>query len=270
MEEVNTQNQGTSEGSMINKLKEKGVAPKDINDALNREKIKSAVSAEPGGEGSELQPSVMSPDKPQPLPTEGIELSDEDLTPPPAPARERDYSPKTREISEDPNPVPQIQEAQSEATQEYIPQPQEYIPPPTEYAPQENYDYPPEMTGTTNTDTMIEISEQVFFEKIKTIQKHVDDMNEFKTLSETKIDHISTRLKRIETVIDDLQKAILEKVGSYGRNLESIKKEMSMMQDSFGKMIGNIAEKHSHAHTHHTIRKKTTVLHKSSKKRTKK
>ena len=34
-----------------------------------------------------------------------------------------------------------------------------------------------------------------------------------------------------------MQIAILEKVGSYGQNLDSIKKEMSMMQDSFTKMV---------------------------------
>jgi hypothetical protein len=51
------------------------------------------------------------------------------------------------------------------------------------------------------------------------------------------MENISDRLKKIETIIDKLQIAILEKVGSYGKNLEGIKKEMSMMQDSFSKMI---------------------------------
>ena len=43
-------------------------------------------------------------------------------------------------------------------------------------------------------------------------------------------------MKRIESIIDKLQSSILEKVGSYGSNLDSIKKEMSMMQDSFGRI----------------------------------
>ena len=40
---------------------------------------------------------------------------------------------------------------------------------------------------------------------------------------------------RIEKIIDTLQIKILEKVGSYGRDLASTKKEMSMMQSTFGK-----------------------------------
>src|SRR3989344_4397433 len=39
-----------------------------------------------------------------------------------------------------------------------------------------------------------------------------------------------------------LQISVLEKVGSYGQGIESIKKEMSMMQDSFGKMVNPILD----------------------------
>ena len=37
--------------------------------------------------------------------------------------------------------------------------------------------------------------------------------------------------------MDKLQLAILDKVGSYGKNLDIVKKEMQMMQDSFGKVM---------------------------------
>ena len=92
---------------------------------------------------------------------------------------------------------------------------------------------------------------------------------------QTKIDNISDRLKRIESNIDTLQAEILERVGSYGRGIEGVKKEMSMMQESFGKIVNNLAdkaeEKHKHAQhhpaTHHKIEKKVTVTHKSSKKK---
>jgi len=75
-------------------------------------------------------------------------------------------------------------------------------------------------------------------------------------------------LKRIETSIDRLQSAILEKVGSYGRGLDSVKKEMGMMQDSFGKMVGVLADKAGEKHhvLHHA--KKTTM--KSGKRHSRK
>lgn len=258
MVEEDSRSEINSDQDVIGRLREKGVPPKDIDDALNREKIKSAVSADIEGPEENMQPSIMRPERPQPLPTEGTPPSDEDLALPIIESREIDRRPKTREISEE-SYVPQPQE-------EYVPSPQ-YAPAQEYsqgYAPQEIYDEYATSTGITDTDTMIEISEQVFSEKIKKIQKQIESMIEFKTLAETKIEYISARLKRIETVLDNLQSAILEKVGSYGRGLENIKKEMSMMQDSFGKMVGGLAEKH-HAHLTHHIKKNVTTHHLTKK-----
>ena len=77
----------------------------------------------------------------------------------------------------------------------------------------------------------IEIAEQVFAEKVRKIQKQLDKLNEFRTLSETRISNIEDRLKRIEEMFDKLQLSILDKIGSYGRNVSNMKKEMEMMQD---------------------------------------
>ncbi len=113
-----------------------------------------------------------------------------------------------------------------------------------EYYPQEGYSS--EGAGF-DTGTIVEIAEQVFSEKIKKIETQLEDLNEFKNLNQTRIDNIDERLKKIESIIDKLQITILEKVGSYGQNLGEIKKEMNMMQDSFGKIVNNIADKNSSA-----------------------
>ena len=68
-------------------------------------------------------------------------------------------------------------------------------------------------------------------------------MIEFKTLAQSKIESIDNRLKRMEILIDKLQIEILKEVGSYGKNLDTIKKELSMIEDSFGKAV----EKHKHS-----------------------
>lgn len=156
-------------------------------------------------DNEDMEPSIMM----APKPTTGArtkEINDEETYTPrpdyPAPEYEAQYPPQ-------------------EYSENYAPQQQDY----ESYAP--SYD----------SDIMIEIAEQVFAEKIKKIQKHVDESEEFKTLTRIKIDDIAERLKRIETTIDKLQITILEKVGSYGKNLESTKKEMEMMQDSFRKII---------------------------------
>ena len=250
---------GIPENEIITKLSQNGVSPNEINDALNQSKIKSAVSSEDssvheasGGEG--MQPSIMGTGTSEEgggesLPTENI--SDADLNPPNPSERQfssRRGGPATREI-------------EHEDSQEYTPQVQpsggyseyseaQYSSPQTspEY---EDYNYSPAQTG--DADTMIEIAEQVFFEKIKSIQKQVEDFSEFKTLSQVKMDNISDRLKRIELNIDRLQAEILNKVGSYGRGIESVKKEMEMMQDSFGKIVNQVVDSTEHSHqVHHT------------------
>ncbi len=113
---------------------------------------------------------------------------------------------------------------------------------PAEYSPeyQAQAEYP-----AMDTTTMIEIANQVFSEKSEKIQKQIDSLNEFKTLTETKVNSISERLKRIEKIIDTLQIKILEKVSLFGRSIESTKKEVSMLEDTLGKLTKKTAEKTS-------------------------
>ncbi len=170
---------------------------------------------------------------------------------------------------------------------EYPPQDQGYAPQPggmgaqefggDMYMPQDQGYYPQDQGyegGGSSTSTMVEIAEQVFTEKIQKIQKEVRELSEFKTLMESKIEHLTDRIKRVENITDKTQMAILEKVGSYGKGLDNVKKEVGMMQDSFTKMIPSLAEKAKH----HQTAKKTLVkkpikkvskklIKKSSKKR---
>ncbi len=134
----------------------------------------------------------------------------------------------SEDVSNSP-PAPNQQASQEMG--EYAPQPgqeQQYY--------QEDPNYAPSTGG--DTETIIEVAEQVFMEKIQKIEKKVDAFSEFKSLSEVKITNLEERLGRIEKIIDKLQISILEKVGSYGKKLDSTKKEMDMMQDSFRKVVG--------------------------------
>ena len=125
--------------------------------------------------------------------------------------------------------------------QYYSPQESPYLQPQeTEsYSPQEGYT---ENQGGFGTDTIIEIAEQVFEEKIKKLSQQISNFREFSAISETKFSNFENRLKKIESIIENLQIKILEKIGSYGQGLESIKKEMTMMQDSFSKTLPILAK----------------------------
>jgi len=228
LEEVTQmKNQGMSETDISNSLTERGISPKEINDALSQSQIKSAVSQE----GFDNPPI---PQKPTSTPS---------------------YTPQTREVEGSGYP-PQQELYSPQPLQEYAPQEQ--------YLPQEQYaDY----SQATETDTMIEVAEQVFFEKIQKIGKQVEKLTEFKTLSQTKIQTIEERLKKIESIINKLQIAILDKIGSYGRNLESIKKEMSMMQDSFGKVVNQAVRGERVSIPKKTVSHKKPTRKKTSKKK---
>ena len=262
-------NQGVPENEIINKLQEQGVSPKAINDAMDQSKIKDAVSKPVPGEG--MEPSIVE-GRTQPIgnsartqEARGSVPNDEFYIPQTKPNYPRNQPP-TQEYQEPANQSPPQTHNQEPATQEYQePATQNYEEQEgynqnyqegysdanyggqtgysEEYYPQESYEQDYGSYGG-GTDTMIEIAEQVFAEKMRKIQKQLEDLNEFKTLAETKLDNATSRLKRIENTIDKLQIAILEKVGSYGRGLDSIKKEMSMMQDSFSKTLPALVSKH--------------------------
>lgn len=127
----------------------------------------------------------------------------------------------------------------------YTPQTQEasYATAPTGQA--EYYESQPgyaPAAGGTDSDTMIEIANQVFSEKIKKTENKVEDIEELKTVIQIKVNGMDERLKRIEKMIDSLQIQIIEKVGSYGKELESTKKEVSMLEDTLRKTIHTKAE----------------------------
>ncbi len=217
---------------------------------------------------------------PKELPTEGREA---DLTPPKYQSYQMQRLPEgpvSQEISEEEYvPKPQGESYGGQFPQQfqqpqYQPQYQEEEYMPQEYYPQQEYQYGYSAAETSDTDTLIEIAEQVFSEKIKPLQKQIEDLNEFKILAQTKIDNISDRLKRIESGIDRLQSEILEKVGSYGRGLENVKKEMGMVQESFGKIVNTLADKREEKLKHHrttsTSHHKAPVKKKKTKSTTKK
>ncbi len=231
LEEINNmKNQGIEDKEIAKKLQDKGATPKAIEDAFNQLRIKQAVSAEPSGEEG-MEPSIMK------------DVPKEPIAPTP-----QLYIPKTQEIEHEteelysPPPSPRAPQFNEFSQPPQYGGYQETYPPQEGYEGQEGY-YDQGVGGAYDTDTVIEIAEQVFSEKIKREQKQIESLNEFATLVEARITNDHERIKRIEEIIDKLQAAILEKIGSYGRNIESIKGEMEMMQESFEKMVPALHEK---------------------------
>jgi hypothetical protein len=224
---IKMKRQGISDEEIISNLSQQKISPREINDAMKQAQIKNAVS---DFSDEDMQLSMMPEEAPVPI-------------------EEEAYAPQQQEYG-----TQQQRHAKFPSQEEYIPSPNEQYEPQQQYSQQEQYQpqeqiYSPQegnysgySSGGISTDTVIELAEQIFSDKIRKFQKQSDASSESISLLQTRVENISERLKKIETLMDKLQIAILEKVGSYGQNLEGIKKEMSMMQDSFSKMVSPVRE----------------------------
>ena len=221
---TNLRQQGKSDQEIVSALQSKGISPREISDGLAQSQVKSAVTGQNNFSGSGMQESIMQ-------------------NPPKQGGMQKLQPPKPKD-------------AQAPQGKPYEPQQEQYMPPqPTQnfqqYPPQESQQdfYQPEERGYESenyeTDTMIDVAEQVFAEKMSAISIKLDSLKELKTLTESRVKNMEERLLKIETIIDKLQIEILKKVGSYGDNLQSIKNEMSMMQNSFGKIVNSAVDKAS-------------------------
>lgn len=191
------QQQGMQDTEIAQKMQEQGYNPKEIDDAINQGRIKAAVSEPYEQNGQE---AVMSN-------SPNLEMQPSVMSP-------------------EPNQPPQ-------------PQPQEYIYPveqQQQYQPQYAGEYSPPQTGIS-PETISEIAEQIVTEKFSEIKKLIGNIADFKTVTEAKISNMDSRLKKIESTIEKLQSSIIGRVGEFGQAVEDIKGEMSMMQDSFSKVV---------------------------------
>ncbi len=225
--------QGKGDSEIISTLRAQGVSPKEIQDALSQAQIKNAVS------GSDMQQSIMDQNSDAYSPG-SMGQGQEDYVPTPQPPQDNSpYQSQTQGYAQEAYQTPQYQDQnyQNYGQQDYGQYPEQY----SDYAQGQDSYYPDE--SFSDNSSVIDIADQVVSEKTKKIQKQVEDLMEFKSLAENSLKLMEERLRRIETTIDKLQISILDKIGSYGKNLSEVKKEMSMMQDSFSKVVNPILDK---------------------------
>lgn len=198
------QAEGKTDPEIITALRERGVSPREITEALTQSKVKTAVTAPEAG----YYEQAPAPDEIPPQEETSVEMQ-----PSIAPA-DQQYQPQM------------IQQ-----TQPSYPQPQEPAYP-QEYAPAQYQPQQPQMGGIS-PDTITEISEQVVAEKLSPLKDDIEKVIDMKTTVDSKIEYLDERLKRIEKIIDRLQLSIMQKVGDYMTNIDDIKKEIIETQKSF-------------------------------------
>lgn len=220
--------QGVTEPQIIDSLRQEGVSPREIDEALSQSKIKSMINTG--------QEEIPQPEEP----------FDNFQTP----EMQSQITPMQ------PSMVPMNYQQQEDYQQSglnqqpFQQQPMQQIPPrrqqpivyeQEQYAPQEYYEeYAPQQTS--DIETINDIAEQIVEEKNAELKKQIFSFTEFKDSLSLEVEKINERITRLENIFNELQIAILKKIGEYGENLQNIEKEMNMTQNSFSKILNPLTD----------------------------
>lgn len=228
---IQMKQRGLPEQMIIKTLMEEGNSFQGINEAISQSKVKETVTSLNSSEG-EMQPSSM----PMPM--------------------EQDFQIPEGEMQEQKEQVEfNQQQAQQYSPDQYIPQysqqreqpMQQQTYPEQAYYPQDYSQMQPQMQDVyyqqaIDAETVRDIAKQVVEEDLQKIKQEMAETIKLKTELKFQIQSIDNRLIKIENVINELQAAILQRMGSYGEAISNISKEIHATQDSFSKMINPIVD----------------------------
>jgi len=202
---------GQSENQIAQTLKEQGFPLIQVNEALSQSRIKSAVYGDSqSANGEELQPSIMQSES-------DINFSSPNQVP---------MSPVTQE-------VPNQQQEQYATDQGYYQDPNQ----------QQGYEQQTYYSQAIDVETVRDIARQESEEIIKKIRQDVEALNKLKTDMKFEIQNMDNRLSKVEAIIQELQTAIIRKMGEYGEAISGISQEVQATQSAFTKMVNPLLDK---------------------------
>jgi len=216
---IQMKGQGISDAQIVSSLRQEGISPKEISESLSQSNIKMALTAEEppiqmgneeGQMDSSMQQSIMTQERP--VDEEGYkDYSETSTAPAPVP---------TQAISPEQNP-----QAYPEYYPEYQAQYQEYQPP-----------------QSIDIETVNDIAEQLIEEKTEKLEKEIAAFTKFREEVQFDVQKMNERLMKVETKFDELQMAIIKKIGDYGKDISNISKEMHLTQESFSKVLDPLTD----------------------------
>ena len=126
---------------------------------------------------------------------------------------------------------------------EYEGEEYDYPTPDQEYTEGYQEGYPEyQYGGAPDIETINDIAEQIVEEKNVELQNQISKFSKFRKEIALEVERMSERLRKVESAFNDLQMAIITKIGDYGRDIKNISKEMKSSQDSFSKVIDPLTE----------------------------
>lgn len=231
---IEMKRRGMPSSQIMQNLREQGISPKEINEVLSQSEIKAEIDFQkfPQYQQPQLGQSMQSLQSTQPFQNPIEEMQPSLGTQPPM---------ASEQLTQDQNQEQFQQPEQGYQSQEY----QEYTPAQAYpgYQPYQEYQYqeyqPPQ---ATDIETINDIASQLIEEKTKSLKKELENAIKFKSNSEEKIKEIDKRLTKIESTLEELQLAIIRKIGSYGEDIKNISKEMRATQETFSKIIDPLTD----------------------------
>jgi predicted CopG family antitoxin len=235
LEKVNAlKQQNMSDLDIFNSLKEDGFSPREVSEALNQSKIKSAISEN----SEEMMPSIMQQQNNSQDAISGA-ISQQIQS-----SYNQNYTPQNQ-------PYNQEQQYSQGYSQPYT-QEQQYAPASydqPQYADQ-NYQQPSVQEQYADQtyqqgvdiDTVREIASQETEAKTKKMEEKIEVISKFKTELNFQVQSIENRLEKMESLMHELQTAIIRKMGEYGEAVSGISKELKATQDSFSKVINPLID----------------------------
>jgi len=274
--------EGMPTNQIIQNLKEQGISPKEINESLSQSEIKSEITQEnvfPETPEMHLNPAVNNMGQPQNFPNQQPNLDIPQRPIPPEQITQQatpQATPQTNssvEMQPSLGSSPQAQPITQEYQQPELPQQASYQqepvsqlqtqgfptqeidqgvqPPVQEFSQPEygqdqgysDYSYPEyQPSQSTDIETINDISSQIVEEKTKDFKKELASSTRFKKETEDKVKELNNRLTKIETILEELQIAIIRKIGGYGEDIKNLSKEMKATQNSFSKIVDPLTD----------------------------
>jgi DNA-binding transcriptional MerR regulator len=240
--------QGLPTGQIVQNLKQEGITPKEINEALGQSQVPNSQQNNPQ---NPTQPNPMNQQAADPT----AQMQQSQLSVSQQPTQEQ--PPMYQSPTQQPTNQMQQQPIGSTQMQQSTPiQPNENImPQSTEYQGQplspsyqdyqQGYDEYPEYAPQQSMDveTINDLATQIIEDKIQDLRDNITGFTKFRKQIEDQTIEMEKRLTQIELTMSDLQMAIIKKVGEYGENINNISNELKATQDSFSKLANPLMDK---------------------------
>jgi archaellum component FlaC len=106
----------------------------------------------------------------------------------------------------------------------------------------QQYYYPDQSGQSMNIETITEIVDRILSEKLKELNQKIKPVVDFKNKADEDINDLKERLKRIESTIDNLQRAIIGKVGEFGQSTALIHKDLENLHGTVSKLMNPLID----------------------------